>query len=179
MRLIKVAGIVIIVYILLPAGLPSIALAAGATITGSISLSPTVECIGVIVDYSGDDDGDNRAVMQYRVSGGTWKTAPDMYADRTDTEYRGSIFWLDANTSYEVRVTLSDPDSVSGSNPISGSTTTRNDNPAIGGNYYYVATTGNDSTGDGTLAKPWKTIQKAASSVSAGATVLVRGGTYV
>src|SRR6476619_4878241 len=41
----------------------------------------------------------------------------------------------------------------------------------------YVATTGND-TNVGTLAAPWRTVQKAANTVAAGDTVLVRGGVY-
>lgn len=42
---------------------------------------------------------------------------------------------------------------------------------------HYVATTGND-TNPGTLASPWKTIQKAVNASAAGSTVFVRGGTY-
>ena len=42
---------------------------------------------------------------------------------------------------------------------------------------YYVATTGNDSN-LGTIGAPWRTIQHAANTVTAGATVDVRAGTY-
>jgi hypothetical protein len=42
----------------------------------------------------------------------------------------------------------------------------------------YVATTGNDTTGDGTLAKPWRTISKGIASMAAGDTLIVRNGTY-
>src|SRR4051794_20264415 len=42
----------------------------------------------------------------------------------------------------------------------------------------YVSTTGSDSTGDGTQAKPWQTISKAAGLVVAGDTVLIAPGTY-
>jgi len=45
-------------------------------------------------------------------------------------------------------------------------------------NYYYVSTTGNDSTGDGTITNPWKTIQCAANVAQAGDIVIIRGGTY-
>jgi uncharacterized protein YjdB len=44
-------------------------------------------------------------------------------------------------------------------------------------NAFYVATTGSDSN-PGTLTSPWKTIQHAASTVQAGDTVYIRGGTY-
>jgi hypothetical protein len=45
------------------------------------------------------------------------------------------------------------------------------------GTTHYVATSGNDSN-SGTLSQPWKTLQHAADSVSAGDTVYVRGGVY-
>jgi hypothetical protein len=44
---------------------------------------------------------------------------------------------------------------------------------------YYVSTTGNDSTGTGTEASPWRNPQKcAASPVAAGDTCIVKSGTY-
>lgn len=49
--------------------------------------------------------------------------------------------------------------------------------PAPGTCTHYVATAGNDNNA-GTVNAPWRTIQKAANTVSAGSTVCVRGGTY-
>lgn len=43
---------------------------------------------------------------------------------------------------------------------------------------YYVATTGNDTSGNGSSSSPWKTIQKAVNTVSPGDTINVRAGTY-
>ena len=48
---------------------------------------------------------------------------------------------------------------------------------SVHANTYYVATNGND-TNIGTETQPWKTIQKAANSIVAGDTVLVKSGTY-
>jgi hypothetical protein len=42
----------------------------------------------------------------------------------------------------------------------------------------YVAKTGSDSTGSGTLASPWATIQKAANTMAPGDTVHIGAGTY-
>jgi hypothetical protein len=42
---------------------------------------------------------------------------------------------------------------------------------------YYVSTSGSDNN-PGTLAAPWLTIQKAANTATAGATVYVFGGVY-
>jgi hypothetical protein len=43
---------------------------------------------------------------------------------------------------------------------------------------YYVATTGSDSSGDGSPANPWATISHALGQVPDGSTILVRAGTY-
>ena len=50
--------------------------------------------------------------------------------------------------------------------------------PSLGGNTYYVATNGNDAN-PGTIDQPWKTIQKAADTLAAGDTALIRGGLYL
>lgn len=43
---------------------------------------------------------------------------------------------------------------------------------------FYVATTGSDTTGNGSLARPWRTITRALDAVPDGSLVLVRPGTY-
>ncbi|OCR01275.1 hypothetical protein BCD67_25780 [Oscillatoriales cyanobacterium USR001] len=43
---------------------------------------------------------------------------------------------------------------------------------------YYISPQGNDSTGDGSLAKPWKTTNKALNKTAAGDRVIIRQGTY-
>ena len=53
--------------------------------------------------------------------------------------------------------------------------------PTAGGaqlEFYYVATNGSDSSGDGSSAKPWATITHALDSVPDSSTILVRPGTY-
>jgi parallel beta-helix repeat protein len=49
--------------------------------------------------------------------------------------------------------------------------------PVAAASTYYVATTGRDSN-PGTASRPWRTLQHAANVVGAGATVLIRSGTY-
>ncbi len=48
---------------------------------------------------------------------------------------------------------------------------------SAGGDTYYVSTTGDDSN-PGTESQPWRTIQHAAETMTAGDTVLIRGGVY-
>jgi hypothetical protein len=144
----------------------------------------------VIAKFSGDDNRSNSAVLEYREAGGAWQPAPPMYRETRSTitsgsqsqsnpyynTYRGSIFWLQTDTTYEVRVTFQDSDGVSGS-PVTASVKTWNDNPASSGSCYYVATSGSDSNA-GSESSPFKTIAKAASVAGAGSTVYIKGGTY-
>jgi len=44
---------------------------------------------------------------------------------------------------------------------------------------YYVSPTGNDTTGDGSIGNPWKTIPTAVTAAAAGDTIYLRGGTHV
>ena len=43
---------------------------------------------------------------------------------------------------------------------------------------YYVSTTGNDGTGDGSIGNPWLTLYKATNTVTSGNTIHVNAGTY-
>jgi hypothetical protein len=50
--------------------------------------------------------------------------------------------------------------------------------PSSTGTNFYVATTGNDTTGNGTEANPWRTIYKGLSQSEPGTTINVSPGTY-
>ncbi|MFD0960972.1 hypothetical protein [Paenibacillus chungangensis] len=62
-----------------------------------------------------------------------------------------------------------------------GNENSYNDSPGTlpaSDNTYYVATTGSDTTGDGSKNNPWRTIQKAADTMVAGDTTVIREGIY-
>ncbi len=63
--------------------------------------------------------------------------------------------------------------------PMPTSTSTHRNTATVAseGTTYYVATNGSDAN-PGTFRRPWRTIQKAASTATAGATVRIRSGTY-
>ena len=169
----------ILPVILMP--LPALAAAGDETTVGSISVVPTIECIGVVVSYSGDNNQNNNAIMQYRAVGSAvWKDTFPLYVDRADRQWRGSMFWLTAGTAYEVRVTFTDSDGVGSSATVSASVTTRPDEPpqSSPGDSFYVATSGSDSTGNGSIGSPWRTIQNAVNHSGPGDTVYIRAGTY-
>jgi hypothetical protein len=182
---------------------PSPALADGgnATTTSTLSLVPTFQSISVYSNFTGDDNANNTTLLEYKPhSTSQWITAHTLTVDRRDQltniqltgddsaktitnpfrdQWRGSIVGLSPNTQYDVRVTYSDADGVSGSNPLTSSVTTLDENIPLGsGPTYYVATSGSDTTGNGSLSNPWATIQNGINHLSAGSTLYIRGGTY-
>ena len=52
------------------------------------------------------------------------------------------------------------------------------DEPDVTGNIIYVATNGNDTTGNGSSDRPYRSIRHAASVATPSTTILVRTGTY-
>lgn len=162
------------------------------TTTGILQLIPTFECISVYANFTGDDNANATTLLEYRKQGtSTWKRGMDMVEDKRATlwaggavtnpfanQWRGSIFGCTPNTTYDVRLTFADTDGVTGTNPVVGTVTTRNDNFQLGsGPVYYVAKNGSDSNA-GTEAAPFLTIQKAINTVTAGGTIYIKAGTY-
>jgi hypothetical protein len=118
---------------------PCVALAANNTVIGSLTLTPTFENISVSLAYTDDDNEDMTAVVEYQVDGaGSWTTAHDVYINRSgdagDNTIRTSCLMVKRATTYNVRVTLTDADGVTGTNPTTGQTTTwSHDQPSYGG----------------------------------------------
>src|SRR3989338_2248329 len=113
------------------------------TTVGTLQLVPTFKSIGVYSSFSGDDNGNNQAVLEYKEkTSATWQQGISMTVDRRVTvtgggnapsntfsnpyykQWRASIFWLNPNTEYDVRVTYTDADGVTGTNPVTASVTT-------------------------------------------------------
>ncbi len=92
------------------------------------------------------------------------------------TTYSYTVTAVDAagNVSAASSSASATPQAAGGS-PVGGSLPARL--PASTGSTYYVSTTGSDSSA-GTVAAPWRTVQKALNTLTAGQTALVRAGTY-
>src|SRR5205085_2393054 len=108
------------------------------------TLSSTCECIGVKAAFGNDDNQNNSASIQYRVSGTeTWLNAYSPLIDRramisgTPNPYanqaRLSIVGLTANTSYEVQVIWTDPEGIASANPVRATVKTLSLSPTFGG----------------------------------------------
>ena len=197
----NIAGIALLMSLLMAGwwATPAYAAEAASTNIGELQLHPAFENSGVISVFSGDDNANNHAVLEYReVDSATWRPGIPMTVDRREdlveyglagepiqgpypipnpykNQWRAVIFDLQPNTEYEVRVTYTDPDGVTGS-PVTATVRTRNDNPPSNGNTYYVSTAGSDSN-PGTLGTPFGTIQHAAETAEPGDKVLIMPGT--
>jgi len=155
------------------------ALVTQARAVASIELYGTFESMGVIVTLvaSDDPDGDATAQVEYRPSG-TVSYQQGFPLTRVETtRFVGSLFWLEPGTSYDVRVTLDDPDggAISGS-VLQGSASTRAEiNIPAASHSYFVSPTGGGTACS--LASPCSLVG-ALNQVQAGQEVVLRGGTY-
>jgi hypothetical protein len=82
-------------------------------VPGTIQAYSTITSIGVEWDIVGDADHDATAIVEYRVAGtAAWRSAlPLVRVDYNGyNQLSGSILFLSPDTSYEVKLTLADPD---------------------------------------------------------------------
>ena len=156
-------------------GVSAAASAQNATTAGSLTLSSTLNCISVRASFSGDANANNSVAVQFQKHTGDtgYHAAYTPYIDRRATvggsankyanEARVSIVGLAENTSYDVKVTWSDPDGVVGSALIS-TVSTLSSLPPTGGNT--ITVTDNAS------------LSSALSTVTAGDTIHLKAGAY-
>jgi hypothetical protein len=154
------------------------AVSAPSSAAATLELFPNFNTMGVIVTLgAGDDpDGDATASMSYR-TGAAELTAGFGLTRTRDTQLVGSLFGLQPGTSYDVRVSLADPDG----GPLdglvlTGSGTTRSEItvPAAVASYHV------NPTGSGTAcseAAPCSLAQGVALA-GAGDEVVLSGGVY-
>ena len=91
---------------------------------------PTLYCLGVKMPFSGDDDLDSSVRVEYQVLTNPpslpwkraldlWRVHPEVVTGETLTlNYAGSIFDQKANTTYNIRLTISDPDGIVDQNNV-------------------------------------------------------------
>ncbi len=96
-----------------------------------------------------------------------------------ETHFVGSLFWLNPASGYEVKVTLADPDGISGEYSKVAPLTTRQDmlaDPTL--RTLYVADNGSDTNSGTDPTTSLRTIQHAADISSPGDLILIQPGIY-
>ncbi len=162
------------------------ATAENSTTANSIDIHATFHNVGVQVNITGDDNNNATASMEANINGAGFVPVHDLSKLFLDVvaygnyppRFVGSVFSVNTETTVEVRVIITDPDGVT--NPVStASITTRSKQvPISSGSEIHIATTGNNSTGDGSLANPFATIQHALDQSTIGDSLLIHAGTY-
>jgi hypothetical protein len=163
-----------------------IAYAGDAVVPGDVRTDATFEHIGVVWTVAGDDDLDSTMVVDFRSQGSTaWRPgATAMRAHPTlivngsalgFNTWAASALFLSPGQTYDLRLTLTDPDGGSEVRTVVASTRTRP--PAVYGgiNRYVVPGSGG---GDGSQGNPYLGLQPAADNAQPGDHFHVAAGTY-
>ncbi len=157
---------------------PSAVPGAGARLTGA-SAEATIRAAGLVLDIQGDANQNAEATLEWRpVGDGPFRPAhPFIRVDATHLV--GSVFWLEPATTYEARLTLSDPDGVIDDPTRTLAFSTRPEavpSPTLA--TLFVAPTGRDTNPGNAPGQALRTIQRAADLARAGDVVLIAPGVY-
>jgi hypothetical protein len=134
---------------------------------------------GVVATISGDLNGNASAALEWRAAGGGSFQAAHPLARIDATHFVGSLFALNPATAYEARVTLGDPDGVTGPPSAVAAFATRVDSmPEPTLRTLYVSPTGNDANPGTSPGAPLRTVQRSADLAQAGDLVLIAPGVY-
>lgn len=166
---------------LLVVGWPAVAAAQNAAQLVSISGYGTYHAAGVTAVVAGDADGDASAALEWRRAGEPAYRAGHPLVRITPSAFVGSLLFLDPGASWEVRVTLSDPDGVSGAPAQTTSVATRSPllvAPSLRTLYVAPPPLGDDGHPGTDPAFPLATIQAAADLTQPGDLVSIAPGVY-
>ncbi len=145
--------------------------------TATLELYGNFHSMGVIVtlDAGDDPDSDVIATVEYRTGGSAYSEGLSLTRTRI-TELVGSLFWLEPNTTYDVRVSFEDPDGVLHSVTLQETNSTRAEVtiPAAIGSFF-VSPSGSGTAC--TLTTPCS-LEEGIAQVNAGDEVVLRGGIY-
>ncbi len=144
----------------------------------ALELYGNFHSLGVIASLAAgeDPDGDAQASLEYRLPGGEYQAAFPLSRVRAD-RFAGSLFWLQPYTSYEVRVTLADPDGGALEGVVLQSSAATRREPALpaASHTYYASPQGGGSAC--TLAEPCG-LANGLQAVQPGQELVLLGGVY-
>jgi uncharacterized repeat protein (TIGR01451 family) len=181
LRLMLVAAIVLTLSVS-----PTRASSDSAVVARALSTHTTFVNVGVVWVVDGDTDRDSSMTLEFREPGaGAWRpAAPAMRAYPTTivdgaplglNSWGASAMFLQPNTQYELRATLTDPDGGSEMRIVTA-TTRFEPQAAIDSVQRYVVP--GSGGGDGSQANPFRGLQAAADAAQPGDVFAVAGGNY-
>ncbi len=159
---------------------------ANPIIPGVIQVDATFENLGVVWWVQGDDDLDSTFLLEYRLAGElTWKPAapgtrayPTLIVNGDPlnlNSWAASALFLEPGQTYDLQLTLTDPDGGSASQIVQGTTRTWPRPDPAGRRLFVVPGSGG---GDGSQADPFLGLQSAADAALPGDRFEVAAGIY-
>ncbi len=145
---------------------------------GAIRPYATISSIGLEWDLTGDANHNATAGVEFRVAGtGTWRSAlPLVRVDYNGANtLAGSILFLNSDTTYDIRMTLTDPDGGSVTQSLAVATRPVPAMPSAGRRFHVAPGSGG---GDGSAGNPFKGVPAAEVFAQPGDVFLVHAGSY-
>ncbi|MBA3707348.1 MAG: hypothetical protein H0W83_00845 [Planctomycetes bacterium] len=190
MKIIPACLAVALALVLLPVRL---AAADAASPAAEPVLEPsTTTCLGVYWIVRGDDDGDGRVALAWRVAGAPeWTPGADLFRvvkghhkqpkgaslDIPDDArlFAGSVLWLKPGTDYELRLSLADPDGGAAEKILHARTAVE---PFAAKDAPIRHVAPGDGGGTGTTDDPFKGLAAAHAAAKPGDIMLLHAGVY-
>jgi hypothetical protein len=160
--------------------------AADAVVPGASRVDATFVHLGVHWTLVGDDDGDSTFTLEFRETGEVaWRQGappmrarPGLIVDGTPlllNTWAASALFLESGVSYDLRLTLFDPDGGGEVRELSGTTRTEPVASPTGRRLHVAPGNGG---GDGSAGNPFGGLQAAADQAEPGDVFLVAAGLY-
>jgi uncharacterized repeat protein (TIGR01451 family) len=178
--------ILVALALFITASLSLAAPTADAVVPGEVRADATFEHIGALWWIEGDDDLDSSMTLEFRRQGeSVWQAgAPAVRAYPTIYVQDGPLglnYWaasalfLESGETYELRLTLTDPDGGSETRTLTAATRTEPQPDPAGRQLYVIPGSGG---GDGSAGNPFLGLQAAADAAQPGDVFHVAAGTY-
>ena len=148
------------------------------TTPGAIRTYSTITSIGIEWPIVGDADRDATAAVEFRATASTaWQPAQPLVRVQYNgaNMLAGSILFLEANTAYDLRLTLSDPDGGAAVETVTVATRPVPTMPVGGRRFHVVPGSGG---GAGSPANPFRGIAAAEAAAQPGDLFVVHAGNY-
>jgi len=176
----------VVTVLVVPATIPVAAAPGDEIAPGTVRVDATYDNIGVVWSVSGDNNLNSAMQLDFRRAGtSVWlpgalsvRAYPTLVVNGSPLglNYWGaSAMFLEPGTTYDLRLTITDPDGGGSTQTVSGTTRTMA-TPDGSGRQLYVAP--GSGGGAGTAANPIRGLQAAADVARAGDTFNVTAGTY-
>ena len=152
----------------------------------TIRVDATYESIGVVWEVTGDTNLNSSMLLEFRPTGtSTWQQGAPAVRSYPSLVVNGealglnrwgaSAMFLEPDTTYEIRLTLSDPDG-GGAMQTTSAATRDWAEPSISGRQLFVVP--GSGGGGGSSSDPFRGLQAAADAAQPGDTIMVEAGSY-